>query len=99
MLPRVLSWLRASPWRALFLILALFNLKNLPLVWHLRFVRSLFGQLYGRRARRLTPGDLFKPMITVPFRTPLLETDYNLHKSNSTYFSDLDMARTQLVTA
>lgn len=31
-------------------------------------------------------------------RTPLLETDYNLHKSNSTYFTDLDVARTALVT-
>jgi len=31
-------------------------------------------------------------------RTPLLESDYNLHKSNSTYFSDLDIARTALAT-
>lgn len=31
-------------------------------------------------------------------RTPLLETDYNLHKSNSTYFSDLDICRTALAT-
>lgn len=31
-------------------------------------------------------------------RTPLLETDYNLHKSNSTYFTDLDVSRTALVT-
>jgi hypothetical protein len=27
------------------------------------------------------------------------ETDYNLHKSNSTYFADLDVARTHLVVA
>lgn len=31
-------------------------------------------------------------------RTPLLETDYNLHKSNSTYFTDLDVSRTALVS-
>ena len=31
-------------------------------------------------------------------RSPLLEIDYNLHKSNSTYFSDLDHSRTALVT-
>jgi hypothetical protein len=31
-------------------------------------------------------------------RAPILETDYNRHKSNSTYFSDLDVARTALVT-
>lgn len=29
---------------------------------------------------------------------PLLETDYNLHKSNSTYFSDLDISRSQCVS-
>jgi acyl-CoA thioesterase FadM len=28
----------------------------------------------------------------------LLETDYNMHKSNSTYLSDMDISRTQLVT-
>jgi len=32
-------------------------------------------------------------------RTTLLETDYNMHKSNSTYFSDMDISRTQLFTA
>jgi hypothetical protein len=31
--------------------------------------------------------------------SPLWETDYNFHKSNSTYFSDLDIARTHLITA
>lgn len=35
---------------------------------------------------------------TITSRTPLLETDYNMHKSNSTYFSDLDVSRTALVT-
>lgn len=31
-------------------------------------------------------------------RTPLLEIDYNLHKSNSTYFTDLDVSRSALVS-
>ncbi|KNG81804.1 hypothetical protein ANOM_009062, partial [Aspergillus nomiae NRRL 13137] len=35
---------------------------------------------------------------SVTSRTPILETDYNFHKSNSTYFSDLDISRTALVT-
>lgn len=34
----------------------------------------------------------------MPTRTPLLELDYNLHKSNSTYFTDLDVARTHLTS-
>ena len=40
---------------------------------------------------------IFVPCM-VTSRTPLLETDYNLHKSNSTYFTDLDISRTALVT-
>jgi hypothetical protein len=32
-------------------------------------------------------------------RSPLWECDYNLHKSNSTYFSDLDVTRSHLVCA
>jgi hypothetical protein len=31
-------------------------------------------------------------------RTSLLETDYNIHKSNSTYFADLDVSRSHLAT-
>lgn len=58
------------------------------------------GMLYHMLIRKspvLTPRALFKPMIT-PSHAPLLEIDYNLHKSNSTYFSDLDVARTHLVS-
>lgn len=46
----------------------------------------------------IPPHALFQPAITST-RTSLLETDYNLHKSNSTYFSDMDVARTNLFTA
>ncbi|GKZ29634.1 hypothetical protein AbraIFM66950_005788 [Aspergillus brasiliensis] len=35
---------------------------------------------------------------TLTTRTSLWETDYNFHKSNSTYFSDLDISRTAIVT-
>src|SRR5690349_19737208 len=41
---------------------------------------------------------LFQPTIT-PSHSPALECDYNLHKSNSTYFSDLDVTRSHLVCA
>lgn len=43
------------------------------------------------------PKMLFHYAITSSYAS-LLETDYNLHKSNSTYFADLDVARTQCVT-
>jgi hypothetical protein len=32
-------------------------------------------------------------------RCSLFETDYNIHKSNSTYFADMDISRTHLFTA
>ncbi|KKY20069.1 hypothetical protein UCRPC4_g04258 [Phaeomoniella chlamydospora] len=39
---------------------------------------------------------LFRPE-TITTHAPLLETDYNLHKSNSTYFSDLDISRSKVM--
>lgn len=42
------------------------------------------------------PAALFQPSITTSY-APLTECDYNLHKSNSTYFSDLDASRSHLV--
>ena len=44
----------------------------------------------------LAPSTLFLPVITSS-RSPLWECDYNFHKSNSTYFSDLDITRSHLV--
>lgn len=42
------------------------------------------------------PSSLFQPTITST-RAPITECDYNLHKSNSTYFSDLDVTRSNIV--
>ncbi|KAH8723181.1 hypothetical protein GQ44DRAFT_710724 [Phaeosphaeriaceae sp. PMI808] len=39
---------------------------------------------------------LFEPHISTS-HTPLFEIDYNMHKSNSTYFSDLDISRSHLL--
>ena len=44
------------------------------------------------------PGCVFKPMVSRS-RVSLLETDYNMHKSNSTFFLDLDVSRTELLAA
>ncbi|KAJ9666131.1 hypothetical protein H2201_003809 [Coniosporium apollinis] len=83
-------------WRVLAILFALLNLKSLPFVWHIRLFRALTYHLY-LNPYPITPDSLFRPIITST-RTPLLECDYNLHKSNSTYFSDLDISRTHLVT-
>ncbi|BCS25973.1 acyl-CoA thioesterase [Aspergillus puulaauensis] len=97
-------------WRTLALLLAILNLKNLPFAWHFRIARHLLVNLRWRPDYPFFPKG--KPLTTssgkpthpvfVPYSittsTPLLETDYNLHKSNSTYFTDLDVSRTALVT-
>jgi hypothetical protein len=43
-------------------------------------------------SKHLSPRCLFLPAISGT-RSPALECDYNLHKSNSTYFTDMDMSR------
>jgi hypothetical protein len=92
-------------WRAAFIILALINAKNLPFAWHIRIFYH-----FARNMRRppgikkvisetsnSTTHPVFRP-VSIWTSSPLLEIDYNLHKSNSTYFSDMDISRTALVT-
>lgn len=43
------------------------------------------------------PDKLFAPVRTST-HVALLEVDYNIHKSNSTYFADIDVSRTHLVS-
>ncbi|KAF2771626.1 4HBT like protein [Teratosphaeria nubilosa] len=84
-------------WRIAALILAVTNFKNIPLVWHFRVLKGIVYQLY-LQPTPLQPKYLFAPMVTSS-RNTLFDTDYNLHKSNSTYFADLDIARAHHVTA
>src|SRR2546423_3008988 len=100
MAPAFLS--RILTWRTLALLLALLNLKNLPPVWH---IRILYYSLTNLRFHQSPPSlKRSSPSIHPLFGThiltthsPLLEIDYNLHKSNSTYFADLDHSRAALV--
>ncbi|KAL1862402.1 hypothetical protein Plec18167_005793 [Paecilomyces lecythidis] len=104
------SVLSLVSWKTLALVLALVNIKNLPFTWHVRLLYYLIGNLRFRPGITL-PGNAQRALdakgkpthpVFVPTsiysRTPFLETDYNIHKSNSTYFSDLDVSRTALVT-
>ncbi|KAK7739784.1 hypothetical protein SLS62_011226 [Diatrype stigma] len=59
-------------------------------VWH-----GLISSIYLPHHKH-TPDKLFHPVISESHVT-LLEVDYNIHKSNSTYFADLDVSRTHLV--
>ncbi|GAB1744475.1 hypothetical protein NU219Hw_g1749t1 [Hortaea werneckii] len=78
-------------WKLAALAFALANFKNLPGIWHLRVFRGIIYQIYFQPTQQ-PPKHLFAPIITSSRNTPW-DTDYNLHKSNSTYFADLDIGR------
>lgn len=80
----------------------LLNVKVLPGAWHVRVLHGIRTQTNAPTSRKASPGDkeerpLFKYLVTETRAAPL-ECDYNGHKSNSTYFSDLDINRTQLLS-
>lgn len=73
--------------------------KNLNNPTQIRILYSLLTHILARRPPTpLSAPTLFHPIITRS-RCSLLELDYNIHKSNSTYFSDLDVARMHLVAS
>ncbi|KAB8292519.1 hypothetical protein EYC80_008229 [Monilinia laxa] len=83
-------------WKLLFIILAIGNLKSLPLMWHLRLVNSFRFCLRSQRPKvKPGPKQIFQPIITES-HAPLMEIDINFHKTNSSYFSDVDVGRTHL---
>ncbi|KAJ4298050.1 hypothetical protein N0V90_005949 [Kalmusia sp. IMI 367209] len=84
-------------WKWIVAIFIAINLKNLPLSWHIRFFHALgAGLLLSRKLSCvLKPHHIFVPIVS-SFRSPLMELDFNFHKSNSTYFTDLDISRAYL---
>jgi hypothetical protein len=79
------------------LVVALYlNVKSIPFAWHWRFFKGFMFQTY-LRSTPLPRDALFRPLVTTSMFTPTNDTDFNGHKSNSTYFADLDVARTQHV--
>ncbi|KAF4457624.1 capsule polysaccharide biosynthesis [Fusarium albosuccineum] len=79
--------------RTLALAFVLANWKSLHLMWFARFLRAFVRRLTDSAPdKHLSPRCLFLPAISAT-RSPALECDYNLHKSNSTYFTDMDMSR------
>ncbi|CAK7226842.1 hypothetical protein SBRCBS47491_006365 [Sporothrix bragantina] len=81
--------------RLLLLFFMAFNFKSLPFVWTARIFGAMIRHTLWPRKPLPQPA-LFHYSITHS-RTSLMETDYNFHKSNSTYFADLDTSRTHLV--
>ncbi|CZT18806.1 uncharacterized protein RCC_04650 [Ramularia collo-cygni] len=66
-------------------------------MWHFRVLRGAFFQIY-RQPKQIPPKHLFAPLVTESYNTPY-DCDYNIHKSNSTYFADLDVSRAHHVSA
>lgn len=83
-------------WSILLLLLLAFNLKNIPLVWHFRIVNALSSVLPSQRAYTGQDAPTIFDAVVTESHSPVMEIDFNLHKSNSTYFSDLDIARAHL---
>ncbi|PVI08615.1 hypothetical protein DM02DRAFT_607989 [Periconia macrospinosa] len=97
------QWLKSviggpgAVWKILALLFALGNIKNATFVWHFRFFKAYTYHLY-RQPTKIPPSALFQPVVTTS-HTPITEMDYNMHKSNSTYFADMDISRTHLFSA
>ncbi|KAK2608922.1 hypothetical protein QQS21_002498 [Conoideocrella luteorostrata] len=83
--------------RILLLVFVLFNWKALPFAWTYRVFHAFIYHTILYKSPNLTPQALFKPIIT-GMHAPLMEIDYNLHKSNSTFFTDLDVSRIHLLS-
>ncbi|KAH7407912.1 hypothetical protein BKA64DRAFT_721658 [Cadophora sp. MPI-SDFR-AT-0126] len=82
-------------------LIVLANLKNVPFAWHFRVFNAILKHCLFSLPNippTIAPSTLFLPVITSS-HSPLTECDYNFHKSNSTYFSDLDVTRSHLVCA
>ncbi len=92
------QWMSFSVlWKVVFFAFILANFKNFPLVYHLRLLNAFRFVLRSQRTTEgPTPEQLFQPIITSS-KAPLMEMDMYLHKSNSSYFSDVDVARTHLL--
>ncbi|RAK71484.1 thioesterase family protein [Aspergillus fijiensis CBS 313.89] len=80
----------------------LFDPKALPGLWHARIFTILVRHLVWNRNRAListpTPSTIFRPLRTRSYCS-LAEIDFNLHKSNSTFYADLDVSRIELLVA
>lgn len=101
-------------WQNAFIFYLLANLKCAPLSWHMRALYHLWRFIPrhprdkdshdSSSSSQPTEGspdpniDGIFGKVSITTRAPLMETDFNMHKSNSTYFSDLDMSRLALMT-
>ncbi|KAH7086423.1 hypothetical protein FB567DRAFT_444336 [Paraphoma chrysanthemicola] len=84
--------LATNLWIWTLIIFLILNSKCVLFKWHYRFFHALWKGIRTHQKTALRSHDVFLPTAYTS-HVPLLEIDFNLHKSNSTYFSDLDVAR------
>ncbi|KAK1754457.1 hypothetical protein QBC47DRAFT_414421 [Echria macrotheca] len=91
----LLSWL-GPPFLAVFLLYGIFASKALPFAWHIRILYAYLRHYHFNNRPISKSGQdaptIFQPTIYAT-TTPPGDLDMSMHKSNSTYLSDLDMAR------
>ncbi|UPK92706.1 hypothetical protein LCI18_003641 [Fusarium solani-melongenae] len=83
--------------RIMITMFVLLNWKSMPLAWTFRVFCTIINHIYIRKSPRLGPKALFKPIMSTTY-TSVFEIDYNLHKSNSSFFTDIDVSRAHLVS-
>ncbi|OGM43997.1 hypothetical protein ABOM_008023 [Aspergillus bombycis] len=73
--------------------------KAIPGLWHARIIAILVNHIVWKRNQPSSgdgPSALFRPLRTRSYCS-LAEVDFNLHKSNSTFYADLDISRIELL--
>lgn len=88
---------------ALLLLLLVFDYKLMPFSWSLSMILHIVPNLKKMPPVQL-PSSAAAPKrnplfeaISVTQRSSFGELDFNLHKSNSTFFADADVSRTKLI--
>ncbi|KAI6245774.1 putative thioesterase [Erysiphe necator] len=91
-------WEKCSLWNFLIVLLILTNLKCIPFIWHFRILNGISRTIKTQRPK-VPPNykQLFQPLVTTS-RVPLMEIDFMMHKTNSSYFADIDVARAHFLS-
>ncbi|RKF56682.1 hypothetical protein OnM2_079033 [Erysiphe neolycopersici] len=91
-------WERCSLWNCFIFLFVVTNLKCIPFIWHFRILNGISRTIKTQRPK--TPPNykqLFQPLITTS-HVPLMEIDFMMHKTNSSYFADIDVARAHFLS-
>ncbi|KAI5791925.1 hypothetical protein EDC01DRAFT_101731 [Geopyxis carbonaria] len=91
--PPLLQSVFGNTWPAV--AAGVYALSMLYPAWHISYIGSLLYYFYYRGRAPTTPTHLFSPMVRRA--RCLKDVDIHMHKSNSTYFSDVDVSRNALL--